>query len=64
MAWKRPGVRIPLAPLECARVLVGLDEHSGGTLTSDAVLFFVSLSLSKEKVCSGHLLVSLFWIGV
>ena len=64
MAWKRPGVRIPLAPLECGEVLLGLDQHSGGTLTTDAVLFFVSLSLSKEKVCSKHLLVSLFWIGV
>ena len=54
MAWKRPGVRIPLAPLECGEVLLGLDQHSGGTLTTDAVLFFASLSLSKEKQCLRH----------
>ncbi len=64
MAWKRPGVRIPLAPQWWVQVHIGLDIHSGGTLTTDAVLFFESLSLSKEKVCSGHLLVNLFWIGV
>jgi hypothetical protein len=28
----------------CGEVLLGLDEHSGGTLTTDAVLLFVSLS--------------------
>ena len=35
----------PLSSTEvCGEVLLGLDEHSGGTLTTDAVLLFVSLS--------------------
>jgi len=38
----------------CEQVLVGLGKHSGGTLTTETVLFFVSLSLSKEKQCLRH----------
>ena len=54
----------PLSSTNVCLVATGLSRHSGGTLTTDAVLFFVSLSLSKEKECFKRLLVSLFWIGV
>ena len=60
----RSQVRFLLAPPVVGPVRVGLGKHSGGTLSTDAGLLFVSLSLSKENECLSHLSMSLFWIGV
>ena len=62
MAWKRPGVRIPLAPLLNCRVLLGLDAHSGGTLTTDAVLLFVSLSWAVKPHKQQSVIQSFCWV--